>query len=120
MKSVAFKLDVQSWIFFFMTRKSGHIWRNLAWNDPKIHAQINVAQIHLPGWHSAKTRQILPTNFAEFPPKIRQNLQGVFVKIGDFTELKGSLVEFLENRLSSENQKPPKIAGKVDFSEPRP
>ena len=34
-------------------------------------------------------------------------LQGAFVKIGDFIKFKGSLVEFLENRRSWENQKPP-------------
>ena len=31
----------------------------------------------------------------------------MFVKIGDFIKLKGFLVEFLQNRRSSENQKPP-------------
>ena len=36
------------------------------------------------------------------------DLQGVFVKIGDFTKFKGFLVEFPENRHSSENQKLPK------------
>ena len=37
----------------------------------------------------------------------RVDLQGVFVKIGDFLKFKGFLVEFLENRRSWENQKPP-------------
>ena len=41
------------------------------------------------------------------------DLQGVFVKIGIL--LKGFLVEFLENRRSWEDQKPQKIARKVDF-----
>ena len=36
-----------------------------------------------------------------------------------FIKFKGFLVEFLENRRSWENQKPPEIARKVDFSEPR-
>ena len=36
-----------------------------------------------------------------------QTVQGAFVKIGDVVEFKGSLVESLENRRSSENQKPP-------------
>ena len=44
------------------------------------------------------------------------DLQGVFVKIGDVVKFKGSLVEFLENRRSCENQK---IDRKVAFSEPR-
>ena len=35
------------------------------------------------------------------------DLQGVFVKIRDFIKCKGFLVEFLENRRSWENQKPP-------------
>ena len=34
-------------------------------------------------------------------------LHGVFVKIGDFAKFKGFLVEFLENRCSSDNQKIP-------------
>ena len=34
-------------------------------------------------------------------------LQGVFVKIGGLIEFKGFLWEFLENRSSWENQKPP-------------
>ena len=35
------------------------------------------------------------------------DLQGVFVKIGDFIKFKGFLVEFLKSRRSWENQKPP-------------
>ena len=35
------------------------------------------------------------------------DLQGVFVKSGDFIKFKGFLVEFLENRRSWENQKTP-------------
>ena len=35
------------------------------------------------------------------------DLQGAFVKIGDFIKFQGFLVEFLENRRSWENQKPP-------------
>ena len=35
------------------------------------------------------------------------DLQEVFVRIGDFIKFKGFLVEFLENRRSSENQNPP-------------
>ena len=43
--------------------------------------------------------------------------KGWFVKIGDSIQFKGFLlVEFLENRRSGENQKPPKVARKVDFS----
>ena len=45
-------------------------------------------------------------------------LQGVFVKIGDFLQFRGFPVEFLENRRSTENQKPQKIARKMDFSGP--
>ena len=37
----------------------------------------------------------------------RVDLQGVFVKIGDFVKFKGLLVEFVENKWSWENQKPP-------------
>ena len=37
----------------------------------------------------------------------------------DFIKLKGFLVEFSENRRSSENQKKQKITRKVDFPEPR-
>ena len=51
--------------------------------------------------------------------KRQVDLQGVFVKIGDFIKFKGLLVEFLENKRSWENQKPQKIDRKVDFSEPR-
>ena len=43
----------------------------------------------------------------------RVDLQGVFVKIGDFIKFKGFLVEFLENK------NPQKTARKVDFSGPR-
>ena len=39
----------------------------------------------------------------------------MFVKIGDFNKFKGFLVEFLQNRRSSENQKPQKIAKKWIF-----
>ena len=40
----------------------------------------------------------------------------MFVKIGDFIKFKGSLVEFLQNRRSSENQETPgKSPKKVDF-----
>ena len=35
------------------------------------------------------------------------DLQGVFVKIGDFIKFKDFLVEFLESKRSSENQNPP-------------
>ena len=35
------------------------------------------------------------------------DLQGPFIKIGDFIKLKGFLVEFIENRRSWENQRPP-------------
>ena len=35
------------------------------------------------------------------------DLQVVFVKIGDSNKFRGFLVEFLENRWSWENQKPP-------------
>ena len=47
--------------------------------------------------------------------KTNKYLQGVFVKIGDFIKFDGFLVEFLENRRSRENQKPPEIARKVTF-----
>ena len=36
------------------------------------------------------------------------DLQGVFVKIGDFMKFKGFSVEFLESRRSSEKQKTPR------------
>ena len=41
----------------------------------------------------------------------------MFVKIGDFIKFKGFLVEFLQtqNRRSSENQKPQKIAKERTF-----
>ena len=38
------------------------------------------------------------------------DLQGEFVNIGDFINLKGSPVEFLENRCSWEDQIPPEKA----------
>ena len=48
------------------------------------------------------------------------DLQGVFVKIGDFIKFKGFLVEILESSCDPEKiKKPQKIARKVDFSEPR-
>ena len=47
------------------------------------------------------------------------DLQGVFVKIGDFIRFEGFLAEFLENRRSWENQTLQKITRNVDFSEPR-
>ena len=47
------------------------------------------------------------------------DLQGVFVKIGDFIKFKGFLVEFLENKRSWKNQKPQENRQKLDFSEPR-
>ena len=34
--------------------------------------------------------------------------RGVCVKIGDFIKFKGSLLEIIENKRSSENQKPPR------------
>ena len=44
-----------------------------------------------------------------------EDLQGVFVKIGDFIKFKGCLVKFLQNRRSSENQKPPEKKEKSIF-----
>ena len=45
------------------------------------------------------------------------DLQGVFVKIGDSIKFKGFLVDFLQNRRSSENQNFPYFPGeaKIDF-----
>ena len=45
----------------------------------------------------------------------KEDLQGVFVKIGDLIKFKGFLVEFLQNRRSSETQKTPEICQKSGF-----
>ena len=60
---------------------------------------------------SQKTREIFSqltfhNPFLYFTKKIN-SVHTMFVKIGDFVKFKGFLVEFLENRRSWENQKPP-------------
>ena len=59
--------------------------------------------------NSVQTRGVVKTS----------GFTGVLVKIADFIEFKRFLLEILENKPSSENQKTQKIARKVDFSEPR-
>ena len=57
------------------------------------------------GINSVRTRCIVKTS----------GIPRVFVKIGDFIKFKGFLVEFLEKRRSSENQKPPENRQKCGF-----
>ena len=77
-------LGVQSWSPF-VTRKSGHIWRIWAENDPNAHAKINqsspnsLARVQFRRQNSPNFRQNSP-KFAKFPPKFAKICQISFRK----------------------------------------